>query len=179
MNGSLSDLLILDLSRVLAGPYATMMLGDLGARVIKIEQPGRGDDTRRWGPPFTANGESAYFLCVNRNKESMTLNLKSAEGRAILVELVRQADVLVENFKVGTMAELGLDLSSLHEVNPALIYCSITGYGQTGPYAHRQHQPPIRRRYRLVGDNGGVRVANAFGRFPGDEIAAGDISQPR
>ena len=137
MNGSLSDLLILDLSRVLAGPYATMMLGDLGARVIKIEQPGRGDDTRRWGPPFTANGESAYFLCVNRNKESMTLNLKSAEGRAILVELVRQADVLVENFKVGTMAELGLDFFSLHEVNPALIYCSITGYGQTGPYAHR------------------------------------------
>ena len=137
MNGSLSDLLILDLSRVLAGPYATMMLGDLGARVIKIEQPGRGDDTRRWGPPFTANGESAYFLCVNRNKESMTLNLKSAEGRAILVELVKRADVLVENFKVGTMAELGLDFSSLHEVNPALIYCSITGYGQTGPYAHR------------------------------------------
>jgi crotonobetainyl-CoA:carnitine CoA-transferase CaiB-like acyl-CoA transferase len=137
MNGSLSDLLILDLSRVLAGPYATMMLGDLGARVIKVEQPGRGDDTRRWGPPFTANGESAYFLCVNRNKESMTLNLKSAEGRAILLELVKRADVLVENFKVGTMAELGLDYSSLHEVNPALIYCSITGYGQTGPYAHR------------------------------------------
>ena len=134
---ALSDLLILDLSRILAGPYATMLLGDLGARVIKVEQPGTGDDTRRWGPPFTANGESAYFLCVNRNKESMTLNLKSAEGRAILVELVRQADVLVENFKVGTMAELGLDFSSLHEVNPALIYCSITGYGQTGPYAHR------------------------------------------
>ena len=86
MNGSLSDLLILDLSRVLAGPYATMMLGDLGARIIKIEQPGRGDDTRRWGPPFTANGESAYFLCVNRNKESMTLNLNSTEGRAILLE---------------------------------------------------------------------------------------------
>jgi crotonobetainyl-CoA:carnitine CoA-transferase CaiB-like acyl-CoA transferase len=137
MNGSLSDLLILDLSRVLAGPYATMMLGDLGARVIKVEQPGRGDDTRRWGPPFTANGESAYFLCVNRNKESMTLNLKSAEGRAILLELVKRADVLVENFKVGTMAELGSDYSSLHEINPTLIYCSITGYGQTGPYAHR------------------------------------------
>ncbi|MCE7981454.1 MAG: CoA transferase [Caldilinea sp. CFX5] len=137
MNGALSNLLILDLSRVLAGPYATMMLGDLGARVIKIEQPGRGDDTRRWGPPFTANGESAYFLCVNRNKESMTLNLKSAEGRAILLELARRADVLVENFKVGTMAELGLDFSPLHEVNPGLIYCSITGYGQTGPYAHR------------------------------------------
>ncbi|MEZ4730581.1 MAG: CaiB/BaiF CoA-transferase family protein [Caldilineaceae bacterium] len=137
MNGSLSDLLILDLSRVLAGPYATMMLGDLGARVIKIEQPGRGDDTRRWGPPFTANGESAYFLCVNRNKESLTLNLKTDEGRTILRELALRADVLVENFKVGTMAELGLDYFSLHEVNPSLIYCSITGYGQTGPYAHR------------------------------------------
>lgn len=137
MNGALSDLLILDLSRVLAGPYATMMLGDLGARVIKVEQPGRGDDTRAWGPPFTANGESAYFLCVNRNKESLTLNLKTAEGRAILLELAKQADVLVENFKVGSMAELGLDYSLLHEVNPRLIYCSITGYGQTGPYAHR------------------------------------------
>lgn len=137
MNGALSDLLILDLSRVLAGPYATMMLGDLGARVIKIEQPGRGDDTRAWGPPFTANGESAYFLCVNRNKESLTLNLKTSEGRAILLELAKQADVLIENFKVGTMAELGLDYLSLHEENPGLIYCSITGYGQTGPYAHR------------------------------------------
>lgn len=137
MNGALSDLIILDLSRVLAGPYATMMLGDLGARVIKIEQPGRGDDTRAWGPPFTANGESAYFLCVNRNKESLTLNLKTAEGRAILLELAKQADVLIENFKVGTMAELGLDFLLLHEVNPGLIYCSITGYGQTGPYAHR------------------------------------------
>ncbi len=137
MNSALSDLLILDLSRILAGPYATMMLGDLGARVLKIEQPGQGDDTRRWGPPFTANGESAYFLCVNRNKESLTLNLKTAEGRAILLELVRQADVLVENFKVGMLADLGLDYLSLREVNPALIYCSITGYGQTGPYAHR------------------------------------------
>lgn len=137
MNSALSDLLILDLSRVLAGPYATMMLGDLGARVLKIEQPGQGDDTRQWGPPFTAHGESAYFLCVNRNKESLTLNLKTAEGRKILLELVRQADVLVENFKVGMLAGLELDYSSLHELNPGLIYCSITGYGQTGPYANR------------------------------------------
>ncbi|MEZ4866516.1 MAG: CaiB/BaiF CoA-transferase family protein [Caldilineaceae bacterium] len=137
MQSALSDLLILDLSRVLAGPYATMLLGDLGARVIKVEQPGLGDDTRRWGPPFTANGESAYFLCVNRNKESLTLNLKTEAGRAILLELARQADVLVENFKVGAMAKLGLDYVSLHEVNPRLIYCSITGYGQSGPYAER------------------------------------------
>ncbi len=137
MKSALSDLLILDLSRVLAGPYATMMLGDLGARVLKIEQPGQGDDTRRWGPPFTVNGESAYFLCVNRNKESLTLNLKTAEGRAILLELVKQADVLVENFKVGMLAGLGLDYLSLRELNSRLIYCSITGYGQTGPYAQR------------------------------------------
>ena len=137
INGALSNIVILDLSRILAGPYATMMLGDLGARVLKIEQPGQGDDTRRWGPPFTANGESAYFLCINRNKESMTLNLKTAEGRAILRDLVLHADVLVENFMVGAMDEFGLGYSSLREVNPALIYCSITGYGQTGPYAHR------------------------------------------
>lgn len=137
MKGALSDLFIVDLSRVLAGPYATMLLGDLGARVIKIEQPGSGDDTRRWGPPFTANGESTYFLCVNRNKESLTLDLKHPAGRAILLELVKRADVLVENFKVGTLEKLGFGPSSLHEVNPGLIYCSITGYGQTGPYAQR------------------------------------------
>ncbi len=132
---ALSDLLILDLSRILAGPYATMLLGDLGARVIKVEQPGTGDDTRRWGPPFTANGESAYFLCVNRNKESITINLKEERGRALVRQLATRADVLLENFKVGAMAKLGLAYSSLHEINPALIYCSITGYGQTGPLA--------------------------------------------
>ena len=133
MNSALSDLLILDLSRVLAGPYATMLLGDLGARVIKVEQPGSGDDTRRWGPPFTANGESAYFFSANRNKESLTLDLKHPRGRAILLELVAHADVLVENFKVGTLDRMGLGFASLHEVNPQLIFCAITGYGQTGP----------------------------------------------
>lgn len=132
---ALSDLLILDLSRVLAGPYATMLLGDFGARVIKVEQPGVGDDTRRWGPPFTANGESAYFLCVNRNKESITVNLKEERGRALIRQLAQRADVLVENFKVGALKKLGLDFLSLHEVNPNLIYCSITGYGQNGPLA--------------------------------------------
>lgn len=132
---ALSDLLILDLSRVLAGPYATMLLGDFGARVIKVEQPGVGDDTRRWGPPFTANGESAYFLCVNRNKESITVNLKEERGRALIRQLAQRADVLVENFKVGTLKRLGLDFLSLHEINPSLIYCSITGYGQSGPLA--------------------------------------------
>ncbi|MCC6168758.1 MAG: CoA transferase [Caldilineaceae bacterium] len=137
MTGALDDITVLDLSRVLAGPYATMLLGDLGARIVKIEQPGRGDDTRHWGPPFTANGESAYFLCANRNKQSVTLNLKSVEGRAVLRDMIRRADILVENFKVGAMAALGLDYASLCPENPGLIYCSITGYGQTGPCAER------------------------------------------
>src|SRR4051812_24522146 len=137
MNSALSDIIILDLSRVLAGPYATMLLGDLGARIIKIEQPGSGDDTRHWGPPFTANGESAYFFSANRNKESVTIDFKSAAGRQILLELAAKADVLIENFKVGTLERLGLDYLSLREINPRLIYCSVTGYGQTGPYRHR------------------------------------------
>ncbi len=136
MTSALSDITILDLSRILAGPYCTMTLGDLGARVIKVEQPTLGDDTRRWGPPFTANGESAYFLCVNRNKESITVNLKHPQGQQILRDLAAKADVLVENFKVGALAKIGLDHASLHESNPSLIYCSITGYGQTGPLAH-------------------------------------------
>jgi len=125
---------VLDLSRVLAGPYCTMMLGDLGADIIKIEAPGSGDDTRQWGPPFAPGGESAYFLCVNRNKRSMTLNLKSEMGIRILKELIQQSDVLVENFRVGTLGKWGLDYDSLQLIKPGLIYCSITGYGYTGPY---------------------------------------------
>jgi crotonobetainyl-CoA:carnitine CoA-transferase CaiB-like acyl-CoA transferase len=135
--GALDKITILDLSRVLAGPYATMTLGDLGARVIKVEQPDRGDDTRQWGPPFTDYGESAYFFCANRNKESITVNLKHPSGRAILRDLAQQCDVLVENFKVGTLERYGLDYLSLHERNKGLIFCSITGYGQTGPYRNR------------------------------------------
>ncbi len=134
---ALDGITIVDFSRVLAGPYATMLLADFGATVIKIEQPGRGDDTRSWGPPFTAAGESAYFLCANRNKRSITLNLKHPRGRAIALDLIRRADVVVENFKVGDMARMGLDYATACQVNPALIYCSITGYGQTGPDAHR------------------------------------------
>jgi crotonobetainyl-CoA:carnitine CoA-transferase CaiB-like acyl-CoA transferase len=137
MRGALDGIVVIDLSRVLAGPYATMLLGDLGARVIKVEQPGRGDDTRRWGPPFTPNGESAYFLCANRNKESITLDLKHPTGKKILREMICRADILVENFKVDGMAALGLDYEALKESNPGLIYCSISGYGQTGPYSHR------------------------------------------
>jgi crotonobetainyl-CoA:carnitine CoA-transferase CaiB-like acyl-CoA transferase len=137
MSGPLAGITVVDFSRVLAGPYATMLLGDMGARVIKIEQPGRGDDTRRWGPPFTANGESAYFLCANRNKESVTLDLKHPEGRNIALQMIQRADIVVENFKVGGMASLGLAYEDVRESNPGLIYCSITGYGQTGPYRDR------------------------------------------
>ena len=134
---ALSDIVVLDLSRVLAGPYGTMMLGDFGARVIKVERPTGGDDTRQWGPPFTENGESAYFFSANRNKESVTINFKSDDGRSVLRDLVRNADILVENYKVGSLESLGLDYESLQKVNPRLIYCSITGYGQTGPYRKR------------------------------------------
>ena len=121
---------VLDLSRVLAGPYCTMVLGDLGADVIKVEPP-EGDETRGWGPPF-AEGESAYYLCVNRNKRGIVINLKTDEGRKILRDLALQSDVLVENFRPGTLKKFGLDFETLHELNPKLIYCSITGFGQTG-----------------------------------------------
>ena len=127
---------VLDFSRVLAGPYCTMMLGDLGAEVIKIEQPGIGDETRRWGPPF-AGGESAYYLAVNRNKKSVTLDLKQARGREIARALARASDVLIENFKVGTLDALGLGYEALRADHPGLIWCSISGYGQDGPYADR------------------------------------------
>ena len=130
---ALSHITVLDLSRVLAGPYATMTLGDYGAEVIEIEQPGRGDDSRHWGPPFTDGGQSAYFLCTNRNKRSLTLNLKTEAGQKIFRRLAAQADVIVENFKAGGMDRLGLGYESLRTDNPGLIYCAITGYGQTGP----------------------------------------------
>jgi formyl-CoA transferase len=122
---------VLDLSRVLAGPYCTMVLGDLGADVIKVESPD-GDETRGWGPPFT-NGESAYYLCVNRNKRSIVVDFKTEEGRKLLHELVKRSDVLVENFRPGTLARFSLDYEAASAINPDLIYCSITGFGQTGP----------------------------------------------
>jgi len=128
---------VVDLTRILAGPYCTMLLGDLGADVIKVEVPGRGDDTRQWGPPFTAGGESSYFLAANRNKRSLTLNLKSKRGRVILKKLIQEADVLIENFRMGTLEKWGLDYEQLKEVKPDLIYCTVTGYGYTGPYRDR------------------------------------------
>jgi crotonobetainyl-CoA:carnitine CoA-transferase CaiB-like acyl-CoA transferase len=133
----LDGLTVIDLTRVLSGPYCTMLLADMGARVIKIEQPGRGDDTRGWGPPFVGS-ESAYFLSINRNKESVTLDLKSRDGRALLDRLLARADVLVENFRPGAMQRLGFGYDALAPRFPSLVYCSISGFGQTGP---RRDQP--------------------------------------
>jgi crotonobetainyl-CoA:carnitine CoA-transferase CaiB-like acyl-CoA transferase len=134
MTQALDGLRVLDFTRVLAGPFCTMMLGDYGADVIKVEQPGRGDDTREWGPPW-AGDLSAYFLSVNRNKRSITLNLKTAEGQSLARQLALRSDVVIENFKVGQMQQFGLDYASLRAANPGLVYCSITGYGQDSPYA--------------------------------------------
>ena len=134
---ALDGMTVLDLTRVLSGPYCTMMLADMGARVIKVEQPGKGDDTRGWGPPFQ-NGESAYFLSINRNKESVTLNLKHPEGRRVLDALIERSDVLVENFRPGTLDKMGLGYTSLSKQRPDLVYCSISGFGQTGP---RRREP--------------------------------------
>ena len=133
----LDGLTIVDLTRVLSGPYCTMLLADMGARVIKVEQPGRGDDTRAWGPPFVG-GESAYFLSINRNKESLTLDLKREAGRRVLETLLDRADVLVENFRPGTMERLGFGYDVVSQRWPTLVYCSVSGFGQTGP---RRHEP--------------------------------------
>jgi formyl-CoA transferase len=131
-NGPLDGVRVLDLTRVLAGPYCTMFLGDLGAEIVKVEQPGVGDDTRGWGPPFTG-GESAYFLCVNRNKKSVTIDLKSADGATLVRRLAANADVLIENFLPGTMERFGLGEENLRATNPKLIYASLTGFGADGP----------------------------------------------
>ncbi|WP_068830564.1 CaiB/BaiF CoA transferase family protein [Pseudomonas sp. BMS12] len=143
MPGALSHIRVLDLSRVLAGPWAGQILADLGAEVIKVERPGSGDDTRHWGPPYIKDAEgndsreAAYFQCANRNKQSLTLDLTQPEGQRLVRELAAQCDVVLENFKVGGLKAYGLDYESLKAVNPRLIYCSITGFGQDGPYAKR------------------------------------------
>jgi len=143
MPGPLSHLTILDLSRVLAGPWCTQLLADLGATVLKIERPGRGDDTRAWGPPFLKGrdgretSESAYFLACNRGKRSLAIDFTKSEGRELVVALARQCDALVENYKVGGLAKYGLDYASVSAINPRLVYASITGFGQDGPYATR------------------------------------------
>ncbi|MGH8961804.1 MAG: CaiB/BaiF CoA transferase family protein [Jatrophihabitantaceae bacterium] len=141
MSGPLDGLLVVDLSRALAGPHAAMMLGDLGARVIKVESPDGGDDTRSWGPPFMPGTDghehSTYFLSCNRNKESIALDLKSDDGRDTLTALVKRADVLVENFRPGVLDRLGFDVATLHELNPALVILSISGFGHDGPEGSR------------------------------------------
>ena len=140
---SLAGIRVLDMSRVLAGPWAGQTLGDLGAEVIKIERPGAGDDTRSWGPPYLKDetgeetSEAAYYLCANRNKKSVTVDINCAKGQEIVRQLAAKSDVLIENFKVGGLKRYGLDYDGLHRINPRLIYCSITGFGQTGPYSHR------------------------------------------
>ncbi|AWI80755.1 CoA transferase [Parazoarcus communis] len=141
--GALSHIRVLDLSRILAGPWAGQMLADLGADVIKVERPGAGDDTRSWGPPYLKDeaGENtsvaAYYLCANRNKRSITIDITCAEGQALVKKLAAESDVVIENFKLGGLAQYGLDYASLKVVNPRLVYCSITGFGQDGPYAPR------------------------------------------
>ncbi|MHC5347217.1 CaiB/BaiF CoA transferase family protein [Metapseudomonas furukawaii] len=143
MAGALSHIRVLDLSRVLAGPWSGQILADLGAEVIKVERPGAGDDTRAWGPPFLKGvdgrdtSEAAYFLSANRNKQSVTIDFTKPEGQALVRELASRSDILIENFKVGGLAAYGLDYESLKALNPRLIYCSITGFGQFGPYAKR------------------------------------------
>jgi len=140
MTGALDGVRVLDLSRVLAGPWATQILGDLGAEVIKVERPGSGDDTRGWGPPSTdIEGQdfSAYYLVCNRNKQSIAIDISNPEGAALVRKLAAESDVLVENFKTGGLAGYGLDYDSLRAINPRLVYCSVTGFGQTGPYAKR------------------------------------------
>ena len=139
----LDGLQVLDISRGLAGPYCTMMLGDMGADVIKVERPGRGDESRIWGPPFVGEpyasypGESAYFMAINRSKRSITVNLRVPEGQEVIKQLAAISDVFVENFRTGTLEKMGLGYEDLRALNPRLIYCSISGYGRTGPYARR------------------------------------------
>ena len=140
MTGPLQDITVVDLSRALAGPHAAMMLGDMGARVIKVESPGSGDDTRGWGPPFVGPEDdpiSTYFLAANRNKESITLDLKSDDGRDVLTRLVQRADVLIENFRPGVLDRLGFPVERLHELNPRLVVLAISGFGHDGPQGGR------------------------------------------
>jgi len=141
--GALNGITILDLSRILAGPTCTQLLGDMGAEIIKVERPNAGDDTRKWGPPYVQDSkgqdtnESAYYLSSNRNKRSITIDMSQPEGQDLILQLLKKVDILVENFKVGGMEKYGLSYADLKQQNPALIYCSISGFGQTGPYAQR------------------------------------------
>ncbi|MGV0981484.1 MAG: CaiB/BaiF CoA transferase family protein [Polynucleobacter sp.] len=166
--GALSHIRVLDLSRVLAGPWCAQNLADLGADVIKVERPGVGDDTRHWGPPFVKDVsgndtlETAYFICINRNKRSITVDISKPEGQEIIRQLAKESDVVIENYKVGDLAKYGLDYESLKKVKSDLIYCSITGFGQNGPYAHRPGYDFI-----IQGMGGFMSVTGEADDFPG------------
>jgi formyl-CoA transferase len=179
--GALSHIRVLDLSRVLAGPWCTQNLADLGADVIKVEKPGEGDDTRHWGPPFARdeNGhetsETAYFISINRNKRSITVDISKPEGQGLIRELVLESDVLIENYKVGQLKKYGLDYESLKQLKPDLIYCSITGFGQDGPYSGRPGYDFI-----VQGMGGFMSVTGEADTFPGSSpqkagVAIADI----
>ena len=167
----LSHIRVLDLSRVLAGPLATQYLADLGAEVIKVERPSEGDDTRGWGPPFAVPpqqdgtpGISAYFMCVNRGKKSVTIDITKPEGQALLLDLAKRCDVMIENFKVGGLQKYGLDYSAIKAINPGIVYCSITGFGQTGPYAQRAGYDFV-----VQGMGGLMSITGQPAGTPGDE----------
>ncbi len=170
MSAPLEGLRVLDFSRVLAGPYCTMMLGDMGAEVIKVEEPGRGDDTRAWGPPFQGT-ESAYFLSVNRSKKSITLNLKTTAGLDLARRMVACSDVLVENFRPGTMERLGLGYEHARALNPKLAYCSISGFGQTGPERERPGYDAV------IQGEGGIMSLTGFPDGPPTKVGVslGDL----
>lgn len=156
----LAGVRVLDLSRALAGPFCTMMLADLGADVVKVEPPGRGDETRAWGPPFLS-GESAYFMSVNRNKRSIVIDLKSKAGVALLKRLAKSSDVLVENFRPGTMEKLGVGYDTVKKLNPKIIYCCISGFGQTGPYKDRPGYDLV-----IFAESGQMSITGEPGRPP-------------
>ncbi|MFT6987471.1 MAG: crotonobetainyl-CoA:carnitine CoA-transferase CaiB-like acyl-CoA transferase [Psychromonas sp.] len=187
MASALEGIKVVDLSRVLAGPWATQMLADLGAEVIKIEQPNRGDDTRYWGPPFLKEGtdeeapEAAYYHCANRNKQSVAIDISTSEGQQIIKDMVLDADVLVENYKVGGLKKYGLDYQSISKLNPKIIYCSITGFGQKGPSAHKAGYDAIIQAeggiMSLTGDGEPMKVGIAIadimtGLYSGNAILA-------
>jgi crotonobetainyl-CoA:carnitine CoA-transferase CaiB-like acyl-CoA transferase len=173
--GALSHIKVLDMSRVLAGPWATQILGDLGAEIIKIEKPGEGDETRRFGPPFLEGGDATYFLSTNRNKKSVAIDLAKPEGAALVKRLARRAHVVVENFKTGALEKYGLDHAALMAENPALIYCSLTGFGQDGPYKDKAGYD-----YLIQGMGGLMSITGQPDSAPGAEpmkvgVAVSDI----
>ena len=172
MTKALDGVVVLDFSRVLAGPYCTMVLADLGADVIKLERAGAGDDLRQWGPPFMPDGESTYFLSVNRNKRSIALDLKTSSGRDLALSLVRKSDVVIENFRPGVMRKMGLDYETLSQLNPRLIYTSITGYGATGPWTTRRaYAPVVNAESGITKHQGDVRG----GQYANDPHSHGDV----